>query len=178
MIRSLPVAVLTRTPKDLRPHRLRHQSMQAPLDRAPINIREERFDVLGPIRWFVIKYERMLPNVHHQHRIETGDVARLVQADPMIRQLSVRRVLVTDGPTNAPHLADADKVSLPNIVTAERLFGGFAKAGPSGRIAGAAAALQVVEIIFVQHHAVVFETQPPSQFRVFGELVLIDSSVL
>src|SRR6266702_4353314 len=90
----------TSAPNDLSRHRLGHQSMQTPLDRAPINVREERLDVLRPIRRFVIKYERMLPNVHHQHRIETGDIARLVQADPMIRQLSVCRVLVTDGPTN------------------------------------------------------------------------------
>src|SRR5439155_17451110 len=100
--------------------------MQAPLNGAPIDVREERFDVLGPIRRFVIKYERVLPNVHHQDRIETGNVARLVQADPMIRQLSVCRVLVTDAPTNAAHLADADKVSLPNIVAAERFFRAFA----------------------------------------------------
>src|SRR5437016_5089093 len=105
--------------------------MQAPLDRAPIDVREERFDVLGPIRRFVIKYERVLPNVHYQYRIETGDVARFVQADPMIRQLSVGRILVADGPTNAAHLADADKVSPPNIVAAERFFSGFAKAGHS-----------------------------------------------
>src|SRR5437588_2577338 len=123
--------------------------MQAPIDRAPIDVREERFDVLGPIRRFVIKYERVLPNVHYQHRIETGDVARLVQADPMIRQLSVGRILVTDGPANAAHLADADKISLPNIVAAERFFSGFAKAGPSRGIAGAAAVLQFFKIIFV-----------------------------
>src|SRR5438128_12250721 len=140
--------------------------MQAPLDRAPINVREERLDVLGPIRRFVIKYDRVLPIGHHQHRIESGDVARLVQTDPMVRQLSVRRVLVTDGPTNAAHLADADKVSLPNIVAAEGFFSGFAKTGLSGGIANAAAVIQIVEIIYMQHTAVIFETQRSVHYRV------------
>src|SRR5437868_1590230 len=97
--------------------------LQSSLDHVPIDVREERFDVLGTIRRFVIQDKCMLPNVHYQHGSETGDVSGFMQSDPMIRQRAVRRILITHGPANSAHLTDADELSLPNVIAAETLFG-------------------------------------------------------
>src|SRR5438105_6484986 len=96
--------------------------LQSSLDHVPIDVREERFDVLGTIRRFVIQNKRMLPNVHYQHGSEAGDVSGFMQSDPMIRQRAVHGILVTDGPANSTHLADADELGLPNVIAAETLF--------------------------------------------------------
>ena len=41
----------------------------------------------GAIGRLVVEEERVLPHVHHQERHEAGDVADLVQRDPVIREL-------------------------------------------------------------------------------------------
>src|SRR5437870_607364 len=96
--------------------------LQASLDDVPINVGKESFDVLWPLRWFVIEDVCVLPNIHHQNWIKAGDVPRLVQSDPVIGQRSVHRILVTDGPTDSAHLADADELGLPNVIAAETLL--------------------------------------------------------
>src|SRR5207244_4468922 len=119
-------ATSRRTP-GLRRSRLRYSSAQALIDGAPIDIRQKRLDVFRSISRLVIENERVFPNVHHQSRIEARHVARLVQRDPMVRQLTVGRIFVADGPADAAHFADADKLCLPDFVTAEALLGSFAK---------------------------------------------------
>src|SRR5581483_10381477 len=147
-------------------------SAQAPIDSLPINVREECLDVLRPVRRLVIENERVLPNVHHEHWVESGDVARLMQREPVIRQIAVGWILVADGPTHSAHLADAYKLGFPNVVAAEALLRRFAKSGTAIRITGAAATFQIIEVVFVQNHAVVFEAESSIEFRVFRELVL------
>ena len=41
-------------------------------------------------------------------------------------------------------------------------------------IARAATTLQIVEVVLVEHHAVVFKTEAAIQLRIFSELFLID----
>ena len=101
--------------------------MQAFLNRGPVDIRKERFNVFRAIRWRVIEQERMLPDIHHEHWIEARNVADLMLADPVVRQSIVRRILITDGPPNSAHLADSDEIRLPNCVAAEALLRRFEK---------------------------------------------------
>src|SRR5580765_246372 len=108
----------------------------------------------------------MLPNIHHENWIEAGDIARLVQRDPMIRKAAVSRIFITDGPANTAHFPNANEVGFPNVVTAESCFSGFKEMGSVRRVAGSTSALQVVEIILVQDHAVVFKSKPARQFGV------------
>src|SRR5476651_659817 len=95
---------------------------QSGLNSVPVNIREEGFYILGPICRFVVEQEGVLPHVHHEHWIETPHVARRVQRDPMIGESTISWVLEADGPTNAPHRADAYNIRLPDIVAAKALF--------------------------------------------------------
>ncbi len=74
----------------------------------------------------------------------------------MIREPSVGRILVTDGPTNAPHLADANKIRLPDVVAAKARFGRPKESRALFRITRTVP-LHVAEIVFVQDHTVVFE---------------------
>src|SRR6266496_2291988 len=101
--------------------------LQAFVNRAPIDVREESFDVLGTLGWLIVQQVRMLPHVHHQHWIEARHVADLMFADPVVRQSIVRRILITDGPPNSAHLADSDEIRLPNCVAAEALLRRFEK---------------------------------------------------
>src|SRR5205085_2942006 len=89
---------------------------QARFDGGPIYVGEEGFDVLGSFGRFVVQEECVLPHVHHKYRLKARNVAGLVQADPMVRDAPVGRILVADGPTDPAHLADRHKIGLPNIV--------------------------------------------------------------
>src|SRR4029078_1884473 len=119
-----PVSVSPRHLSSSRPSATRLQPL---LNFRPIDIREESFDVLRSFSWFVIQQKRVLPNVHHQDWIEACDVASFMQRNPVIRNSSVRRVLIADGPTYTAHLADANEVSLPNLVTSKRGFRSLGK---------------------------------------------------
>src|SRR5690242_18465964 len=105
----------------------RFGGVESRLDRAPINVREERFDILWPLGGLVIEQEGVLPHVHHEDRREACDIVGLVQRDPVIRELPRRRVLVADGPADAAHLADADEVGLPRVVAAAARFSRLVK---------------------------------------------------
>src|ERR1700674_5627258 len=96
--------------------------LQSRLNSVPVNVREEGFYILGTLCRFVVEQEGVLPHVHHEHRIETRHVARLVQRDPMIGESTISWILEADGPTNALHLTNAYKIRLPDIVAAEALF--------------------------------------------------------
>src|ERR1700694_883559 len=96
--------------------------LQSCLNSVPVNVREEALYILGALCRFVVEQEGVLPHVHHEHWIETRHVARLVQRDPMIGKSTISWILEADGPTNAPHLANAYKIRLPDIVAAEALF--------------------------------------------------------
>src|SRR5260370_36648110 len=82
----------------LRRQRMRGLSVQTLLDRGPIDVREERFDIFRPIGGFVIEDERVLPHLHHQPRLKTRDVAALLPGDPGIRQPSRSRLVLRDHP--------------------------------------------------------------------------------
>src|SRR5438046_1767378 len=97
-----------------------------------------------------------------------------MQSNPVVRKMAVREIFITDGPTNSAHLAYAYKLCLPRLVTTKALLGRFAKCGSLRGIAGATPGFQIVEIVLVQHHAVVFETEAAIQLGVFSELVLIN----
>ncbi len=96
--------------------------LEALLAGPPVYVGEEGLDVLGAVGRRVVADEGVLPHVHHEDGDEAADVARLVQRDPVVREPSVRRVLVADGPADAAHLADADEVGLPDVVGAERVL--------------------------------------------------------
>src|SRR6266446_2341771 len=103
----------------------------------------------------------MLPNIHYQDGIKAGDVASFVKRYPVIGQPAVGRVLITNGPSDTAHFADTNKVGFPDFITAERRCGGLRKLRGSSRVACATTFLQIVKVIFVQHHPVVLEAKPP-----------------
>ena len=74
----LPSAYLLRT-------RAAHAGfLQTLLNRGPVDIREEGFDVFGTLGRFVVEQIRMFPNVHYQNWIEARDISRLMQRDPVV----------------------------------------------------------------------------------------------
>src|SRR3989442_14977472 len=97
-----------------------------------------------------------------------------MQSNTMIRKMAIRKIFITDGTANAAKLAYRNKLCLPGVVTTEALLGCFAKGGPLSGIPRAATTLQIVEVVLVQHHAVVFKTEAAIQLRIFSELFLID----
>src|SRR5688500_19437143 len=106
----------------------------------------------------------MLPHVHHQYWIESGYVACFMKRDPVIGESAVGRILVADGPTDAAHLADANKICLPDVVVAKTRFGGPKESRVLFRITRTVS-LHVAEIVFVQDHAVVFKSQDRKSTR-------------
>jgi len=59
--------------------RRRHlHALHPPLHRLPIDIRQERVDVLRAVGGLVVEQVRVLSHVHHQQRDEAGHVAGLV----------------------------------------------------------------------------------------------------
>src|SRR5260370_18316459 len=68
----------------LRRQRMRGLSVQTLLDRGPIDVREERFDIFRPIGGFFNWDESGVPHVHHQPRIKNRAVSRLVHGAPVI----------------------------------------------------------------------------------------------
>ena len=85
---------------------------QASLYSLPVHIGEERVDVLWSVGWRVIQNECMLPNIHHENRNESRNIANLMQGDPMVRDPAGVRVLIADCPTDASHFSDPCKVEL------------------------------------------------------------------
>src|SRR6185295_14431432 len=134
---------------------------QSALDCTPIDICEERFDIFRALGGLIVQQERMLPNIHDEYWSEARYVSCFVQCDPMIREPVVCRVLVTYGPSNSTHLADPDKISFPDFVATETGFGILHKLGRAVRITSAHTLFQVLKIILVQDHAVIFETESP-----------------
>src|ERR1051326_3118189 len=79
---------------------------QTIVNRTPIDIGKKGFNVFWAIRWSVIENESMFPHIHDENRDKAGDVSNFMQGDPVIRQDAVLRVLVTNRPTDASHLAN------------------------------------------------------------------------
>src|ERR1700759_5260432 len=63
---------------------LRSALREPAFDRRPVNVREERLDVLRTLGGLVVEKKRVLPNVHHKRRREARDVADLVQRYPVV----------------------------------------------------------------------------------------------
>src|SRR5450759_2203666 len=99
-----------------------------------------------------------------------------MQRDPMIGESAIGWILEADGPTDAPHLANAYKIRLPDIVAAEALFRCSMESSVLLGVARATA-FHVAEVVFVQHHTVVLEAKAAGQFRILGELIVIDFAV-
>src|SRR5207253_3922664 len=129
-----------------------------------VDVREESFDILRTIGWGVIENERVFPHVHHKDWYEARDISHFVQRDPMIRDHPGIRILVTDGPANAAHVSDTDKIRLPEVVATETRFRGLSEVRFRGWHARALL-FQVPEIMFMKNHAIVFDSNPPSEFR-------------
>src|SRR5688572_12676227 len=54
------------------------------VDRLPVNVAEERLDVLPALGELVVQREGVLPDVHHQQRLEARRMSILVQGDPVV----------------------------------------------------------------------------------------------
>jgi hypothetical protein len=126
----------------LRSTRQRHRELcpidtglEAVFDGLPVDVGEKRFDVFGSFSGLVVEQEGVLPYVHYQHRLESRNVADLMQAYPVIAEPAPFRILKADRPANAAHFADANKVGLPYIIAAKSGFGRFIKRRLLARIA-------------------------------------------
>src|ERR1041385_147025 len=124
----------------------------------PVDVREKRFDVFRALRRFVIQKESVLPHVHYQDGREARDIANLVQRNPVIGQSAVSWILIANSPADATHLANADEVRSPDVVTSETLLRCLPKGGSLARLAGTRLH-HVVEVVLVEDHAVVFKPQ-------------------
>src|SRR5258706_15797579 len=90
----------------------------------------------------------------------------------MVRELLRPRILVTNRPANAAHLANAFEVCFPHVIRAETVLNGFSKPGIRSRLAGAICS-KIPEIEFMEDHAIVFEPKPPLKFRVLRHCLVI-----
>ena len=109
----------------------------------------------------------MLPDVHHDDGLEPGDVAVLVQRDPVVAQAAGRGVQVCHGPADAAHPADRGEVLLPRLRVTEGLSESASERRRPGDI-GSAVRGHVPEVPLVQNHAVVLEPEPARELRVRG----------
>src|SRR5207253_2274795 len=99
-----------RPPPNVFPRRV----LETRLDGPPVDVGEERLDVLRALGRLVVEEEGVLPDVHHDEWREPGHVADLVQRDPVVRQAPIDGILIADRPPDATHLPDADEVRLPH----------------------------------------------------------------
>lgn len=118
----------------------------------------------------------MLPHIHDQHRNEAGHIAGLMQRNPMIGESAVVGIEVTDGPADSPHFPHADEIASPCFIRAETAFGRPSERGLRSGM-GRSVGHEIVEIVLVQHHPIVFEPVSPFEFRVDRHLFLIDLPV-
>src|SRR5439155_14503571 len=100
----------------------------------------------------------MLPYVHDENWDETSDISNFMQRDPMVREPTVCWILATHRPPDTSHFPDAHEVGLPNIVAAEARVGGLTKCRVAAAFVGASYS-EVLKVKFMQHHAVVLESQ-------------------
>src|SRR5262245_26948226 len=147
------------------------------IDRFPVRVGQEGVDVLWALRRRVVQDEGVLPDVHHEDGGEARHIANLVQRHPVVGQLARVRILIADGPAYAAHLTHADEGRLPRLERAEALRGRLGEGGLGVRAAGRAA-LQIVEVVLMQDHAVVLEAEPPGDLGVGRHLFLVDRAVL
>src|SRR5678809_339278 len=88
----------------------------------PIHVREEGLDVFTAVCRRVVEQKGMLPDIHDEHRLEAGNIAVLMQGDPVVAEASGRRLLKADRPSLSAHFSYADEVGLPALICAERPF--------------------------------------------------------
>src|SRR5882724_1118051 len=147
------------------------------VERIPIRVGQKGLDVLGALRRRIVQEEGMLPYVHHENRDVPGDIANLVKRDPVVGQLSRVGILETDGPTDPAHLAYADERRLPDFEGAKALGRGPCEGRSLARSARPSPS-QIVEVVLVENHPVVFKTQASRQLRIGRHFLLVDLSVL
>src|SRR5688572_13166141 len=95
---------------------------QPALNPSPIHIRKEGIDIFRAIGRRVIEDEGVLPRVHYKDRIEPADIPDFMKRDPVIREGSGIRILITHCPADASHFSNTDKVGFPQIEAADRLL--------------------------------------------------------
>src|SRR4051795_5796088 len=85
---------------------LRPGGGQPRTDGVPVDVREEGFDVLRSLGRLVVEQKGMLPDVHHEDRLEAGRVTVLVEGNPVVAQLTGHRVLEGNRPAHAAQSTD------------------------------------------------------------------------
>ena len=99
-----------------------------------------------------------------------------MELDPVVRDEAGLRIEIADRPADSAHLADADEIGTPDLVAGERTLDRFTELR-SARGISAAALFHVVEVILMQHHAVVLEAQASSELGVGGHFFFVDLAV-
>src|SRR5262245_38078097 len=153
------------------------RSSETTLNRVPVDICEKRFDIFRPVSRLVIEQKRVFPYVHYQNRVEAGDIPDLMQGYPVIGNPPAFWILKAYRPTDAAHFADADKVRFPDVIAAEAFLSCFIKLSLFARITRSCLC-HVSKVVFMQHHAVVLETETASELGVSRHLLLIHTPVL
>src|SRR5829696_5145120 len=90
-----------------------HRTGSTGVDRLPIDIQEEGIDIATSLCRSIIQQIRMLPDVHDQHWNKSRDVPMFMECHPMVRQVTIGRVLIADGPADATHFPHAGEVRFP-----------------------------------------------------------------
>src|SRR5580698_5349750 len=90
----------------------------------PIDVRDKGLDVFAFVGRLVVLQPSVLPKVHHNDWVATGEIVDVVVADPDVEELQRIRVLVSNRPPDAAHAARCREVFLPLIDVAEGVANG------------------------------------------------------
>src|SRR5687768_5072164 len=132
--------------------------VQPAVDAGPVDVTEERLDVLRLLGGLVVAHVGVFPDVHDQQRLEPGRNPVLVKRDPLVGEASGCRILEENRPPDAAHAADGLEVRLPRFERSEGLHRGLGQPGALGRVR-IRGLLQVGKIVLVEDHAVVLEPE-------------------
>ena len=79
-----PYILFCRLPPDSPSSRLPLIHFEPAFHHGPIDVGEEGLDVLRAFGRFEVEEVGMLPNIHNENWLKTGDVASLMQSDPVV----------------------------------------------------------------------------------------------
>jgi hypothetical protein len=142
----------------------------------PSDVGEERLDVGRSLCRFVIKQIRVFPHIHDEEGNEPRYMPMFMKTNPMVGKTAARWIQGAHSPTHTSHLSHAGKVQFPHVIGAETVFRSFQKRRALiGFLRDAV--VQVLKVVFVQDHPVMFKSQPSSQFGIGLHFFMINPSV-
>ena len=98
----------------------------------------------------------MFPHIHHERGNEAGYISIFMQTDPVIGESATVWIQITNGPADSSHLPHAGKIQFPHVIGAETVLCCFQKRRALIGLLGPSFG-QILKLIFVQDHPIVFK---------------------